>query len=78
MKQAAIIIFTILLLSSCQERVTYKWGDINESLGELQSARNELQDEISNLESEGYDCSQLEEIDARLKKVESILDEHFQ
>lgn len=78
MKQAAIIIFTILLLSSCQERVTYKWGDINESLGELQSARNELQDEISNLESEGYDCSQLEEIYARLKKVESILDEHFQ
>lgn len=78
MKQAAILIFTILLLSSCQERVTYKWSEINESLGELQKARNELQDEISNLESEGYDCSQLEEIDARLKKVENILDEHFQ
>ena len=69
---SALFIFT-----SCEEKITYGWGDINESLGLLQEARKDLKTEISNLESEGYDASELEDIDNRLKRVESILDQHF-
>lgn len=78
MRHLVVALFTILMLTSCQEHIRYTWGNINESLGQLQDAREELKSEISNLESEGYDCSQFEEIDARLEKVENILDEHFQ
>ena len=72
-----IILFIIVALTSCQERIVYKWGEINESLGQLQDAREELKSAISDLEYEGYDCSELENIDKRLKKVEGILEEHF-
>jgi hypothetical protein len=73
----AIFLITLFVFTSCEEKITYGWGDINESLGQLQKARNELKSEISNLEYEGYDTSSLEDIDNRLKKVENILDEHF-
>ena len=71
------LLFATLLFTSCEDKITYGWGDINESLGLLQDARNELQDEISDLEYEGYDTSDLEKIDERLKKVERILDRKF-
>ena len=71
------LLLSTLLFTSCEEKITYGWGDINESLGLLQDARNELKDEISDLEYEGYDTSDLEEIDERLRKVESILDRKF-
>ncbi len=71
------LLLSTLLFTSCEEKITYGWGDINESLGLLQDARNELKDEISDLEYEGYDTSDLEEIDERLRKVERILDRKF-
>lgn len=67
----------LFIFSSCQERISYKWGEINESLGQLQDAREELRSTISYLEYEGYDCSELEDIDSRIKKVEQILDRRF-
>ncbi len=70
-------LFTTLLFTSCEEKITYGWGEINESLGLLQDARNELQNEISNLEYKGYDTSDLEKIDERLEEVETILDRKF-
>ena len=70
-------LFVVFTFVSCQERLIYKWSDINESLGQLQKARDELRSSISNLEYEGYDCSELESIDSRLKKVERILEKHF-
>lgn len=72
-----IIVLIVLSFFSCQERISYKWSEINESLGQLQEAREELKSAISDLEYEGYDCSGLESIDHRLKKVEGILEEHF-
>ena len=71
------LLLSTLLFTSCEEKITYGWGDINESLGLLQDARNELKDEISDLEYEGYDTSDLEKIDERLKKVERILERKF-
>lgn len=71
------LLLSTLLFTSCEEKIAYGWGDINESLGLLQDARNELKDEISDLEYEGYDTSDLEEIDERLRKVERILDRKF-
>jgi len=71
------LLLSTLLFTSCEEKITYGWGDINESLGLLQDARNELKDEISDLEYEGYDTSDLEKIDERLRKVERILDRKF-
>jgi hypothetical protein len=71
------LLLSTLLFTSCEEKITYGWGDINESLGLLQEARKDLKTEISNLESERYDASELEDIDNRLKRVESILDQHF-
>jgi len=51
---------------------------------ELETARadasvkdDELEEEISNLEYEDYDTSELENIDDRLKKVERILEKSF-
>lgn len=73
----AILLFALFFYSSCEEKITYGWGDINESLGLLQEVRKDLKTEISNLEGEGYDSSELEDIDKRLKRVESILDRHF-
>ena len=70
-------LFILFSFSSCQERINYKWSEINESLGQLQEAREELKSAISDLEYEGYDCSELEKIDNRLKKVEGLLEEHF-
>ena len=72
-----VFLFILFTLSSCQERINYKWSEINESLSQLQDAREELKSAISDLEDEGYDCSELENIDSRLKKVEGILEEHF-
>ena len=72
-----ICVFVLSTFASCEEKINYNWSDINESLGQLQKARGELKNTISDLESEGYDCSELENIDNRLKKVERILDEHF-
>jgi len=77
MKKVFILIIATFVFSSCEERINYKWGEINESLGLLQDARNELQNTISDLESAGYDSSELEGIDNRLKKVERILDSRF-
>lgn len=71
------LLLSTLLFTSCEEKITYGWGDINESLGLLQDAREELKDEISDLEYEGYDTSDLEAIDERLRKVERILDSKF-
>lgn len=71
------LLLSTLLFTSCEEKITYGWGDINESLGLLQDARNELKDEISDLEYEGYDTSDLEKIDERLRKIERILDRKF-
>lgn len=71
------LLLSTLLFTSCEDKITYGWGDINESLGLLQDARNELQDEISDLDYEGYDTSDLEKIDERLKKVIRILDRKF-
>jgi len=71
------VLSALFIFTSCEEKITYGWGDINESLGLLQEARKDLKTEISNLESEGYDASELEDIDNRLKRVESILDQHF-
>ena len=71
------ILLSTLLFTSCEEKIAYGWGDINKSLGLLQEAREELKDEISDLESKGYDTSDLEDIDNRLKKVERILDSRF-
>ena len=71
------LLLSTLLFTSCEEKIAYGWGDINKSLGLLQDARNELKDEISDLEYEGYDTSDLEEIDERLRKVERILDRKF-
>ena len=77
MKNIAFIITFLFVLSSCEEKIPYKWSEINDSLGELDKARKELKSEISNLEDEGYDCSELESIDNRLKKAEKILDSRF-
>jgi hypothetical protein len=77
MKKLFILLSALFIFTSCEEKITYGWGDINESLGLLQEARKDLKTEISNLESEGYDASELEDIDNRLKRVESILDQHF-
>jgi len=71
------LLSVIFIFTSCEEKVTYGWGDINKSLGLLQEVREDLKNEISNLEDEGYDASELEIIDNRLKKVESILDKQF-
>ena len=73
----AILLITLFVFTSCEDKITYGWGDINESLGLLQDAREELKDEISDLEYEGFDTSDLEEIDERLEKVERILDSKF-
>ena len=72
-----ILLSTIFVLTSCEERITYKWSEINESLGLLQDAREELEEEISDLEDKGYDTYELESIDDKLKKVERIIGEHF-
>ena len=72
-----ILLSTIFVLTSCEERITYKWSEINESLGLLQDAREELKEEISYLEDRGYDTYELESIDDKLKKVERIIGEHF-
>ena len=77
MKKLTIMLFALLIFTSCEEKISYGWGDINESLGLLQEARNDLAIEISNLEAEGYDASELEDIDNRIKKVEGILEKHF-
>ena len=73
----AIMLFTLFIFFSCEEKITYEWSDINESLGLLQEARKDLKIEISNLESNGYDSYELEAIDERLKKVERFLDKNF-
>ena len=73
-----VFYFSLLLLfTSCQERITYKWSEINESLGKLQDAREELRSVISELEYIEYDCSDLEAVDANLKRVERIIDSRF-
>jgi len=77
MKKLTIMLFALLIFTSCEEKISYGWGDINESLGLLQEARNDLAIEISNLEAEGYDASELEDIDNRIKKVEGILEKRF-
>lgn len=71
------LLLSTLLFTSCEEKITYGWGDINESLGLLQDARDELKDEISDLEYEGYDTSDLEKIDEQLRKAEDIIDSNF-
>lgn len=73
----SILLSTVFVLTSCEERITYKWSEINESLGLLQEAREELEEEISDLEDRGYDTYELESIDDNLRKVERILGEHF-
>ena len=70
-------LLSTLFFTSCEEKITYGWGDINESLGLLQDVREDLKDEISDLEDEGYDTSDLQEIDERLRKIERILDRKF-
>ena len=77
MKKVTVILIVLLSITSCKEWISYEWGEINKSLGELQKARNELRDVISDLEVEGYDCYELEEIDSRLEEVEDILDARF-
>ena len=77
MKKLFILLSALFIFTSCEEKITYGWGDINESLGLLQEARKDLKTEISNLESEGYDASELEDIDNRIKKVEGILEKRF-
>ena len=77
MLNMAIMLFTLFVFISCEEKITYEWSDINESLGLLQEARKDLKIEISNLESNEYDSYELEAIDERLKKVERILDKNF-
>lgn len=77
MLNMAIMLFTLFVFISCEEKITYEWSDINESLGLLQEARKDLKIEISNLESNGYDSYELEAIDERLKKVERFLDKNF-
>ena len=72
-----VFLFILFTLTSCEERISYKWSEINESLGQLQEARQELQCAISDLESEGYDCSELENVDGRLEEVEAILEARF-
>ncbi len=73
-----ILLSTIFVLTSCEESITYKWSEINESLGLLQDAREELEEEISDLEDKGYDTYELESIDENLKRIERILEKHFQ
>ena len=75
--KVVIVAITFFLFTSCEEKISYGWGEINESLGLLQDAREELEEEISNLEYEDYDTSELENIDDRLKKVERILEKSF-
>ena len=77
MRKIAFMFITLFLLTSCEERITYKWSEINVSLGQLQDAREELQSVISDLEYEDFDTSKLEEVDDRLRKVEKILDSNF-
>lgn len=77
MRNIAILLTSLLFFTSCEEKIRYGWGDINESLGQLQDAREELKEEISNLECKGYDTSELENIDDHLKRVERILAKHF-
>lgn len=77
MRKIAFVFVILFFLTSCEERITYKWSEINVSLGQLQAAREELQNVISDLEYEGYDGSELEDIDDRLRKVEKILDRKF-
>ena len=72
-----ILLSTIFVLTSCEESITYKWSEINESLGQLQDAREKLEQEISYLEDEGYNTFELELIDDKLKKAEEIIGEHF-
>ena len=72
-----ILLSTIFVLTSCEESITYKWSEINESLGLLQDAREELEEEISDLEDKGYDTYELESIDENLKRIERILEKHF-
>ena len=67
----------LFVLTACEERITYKWSEINESLGLLQDAREELEDEISYLEGRGYDTYELESVDDNLKRVERFLNEYF-
>ena len=75
--KVVIVAITFFLFTSCEEKISYGWGEINESLGLLQDAREELEEEISNLEYEDYDTSELENIDDRIKKVERILEKSF-
>lgn len=77
MRNIAILLTSLLFFTSCEEKIRYEWGEINESLGQIQDAREELKEEISNLEYEGYDTSELEDIDNHLEKVERILAKHF-
>lgn len=73
----AILLISLFVFTSCEEKIIYGWGEINESLGLVQYCREELKDEISDLEHKGYDTSDLEEIDEQLSKVERILDSKF-
>jgi hypothetical protein len=35
MKKLTIMLFALLIFTSCEEKISYGWGDINESLGLL-------------------------------------------
>ena len=72
-----ILLSALFFFTSCEEKITYGWSDISESLGMLHDVRKDLTIEISNLEAEGYDVSELEDIDNRLNEVECVLGEKF-
>ena len=72
----SILLSTILVLTSCTEKKTHKWSEINESLDLLQEVREELKQEIYDLEDRGYDVYGLESIDSKLEGVERLLEEY--
>lgn len=59
MRRFLCLFLILFAFTSCEESISYKWSEINESLGQLQDAREELGKTITKLESEGYDCFEL-------------------
>lgn len=78
MRKISVLLVFMLAFISCQDMIMYKWSQINYSLGELQDARNELENVISDLEYRGYDCSELENINNRLENVYDVLEAKFE
>lgn len=85
MRKVAFLLTALSIFTSChKERISYDRNEIEESLYQLQEARNELRKFVSDLEYSDfidYDCayesdyrSKLENVDRHLEDVVSILD----